>query len=194
MPRTPSPRTTPPRRHLRLRNDSLVNSATAEIERVFGLPEGSVRLHLPRGRRAKATKTIRALRLDFKRHAWARGRPSSGSKKVEGKNPPAGIIARSRGTAPVDLRQLGKAPKGAEWVGSTEKDRGARQATKIIWRMLVAQRYTVEQIIATVLKHAGCCYTAEIAYDTILIVKEVMAERGVKGQTKNATLQLGRPF
>jgi hypothetical protein len=40
----------------RERSDATVATGQREIERVFGLPEGSVRLHLPSGRPARADK------------------------------------------------------------------------------------------------------------------------------------------
>ena len=51
----------PARRKFNLRRDATVASGQREIERVFGLPEGSVRLHLPSGRPARADKSIDAL-------------------------------------------------------------------------------------------------------------------------------------
>ena len=51
----------PARRKFNLRRDATVATGQREIERVFGLPEGSVRLHLPSGRPARADKSIDAL-------------------------------------------------------------------------------------------------------------------------------------
>jgi hypothetical protein len=51
----------PAKRKFSLRRDALVSSGQREIERVFRLPEGSVRFHLRSGRRARADKSIRAL-------------------------------------------------------------------------------------------------------------------------------------
>lgn len=51
----------PARRKFNLRRDATVSTGQREIERVFGLPEGSVRLHLPSGRPARADKSIDAL-------------------------------------------------------------------------------------------------------------------------------------
>ena len=51
----------PARRKFNLRRDASVATGQREIERVFGLPEGSVRLHLPSGRPARADKSIDAL-------------------------------------------------------------------------------------------------------------------------------------
>jgi hypothetical protein len=44
-----------------MRVDATVASGTREIERVFGLPQRSVRLELPNGRRARGDKRIGAL-------------------------------------------------------------------------------------------------------------------------------------
>jgi hypothetical protein len=46
------------RRKFNLRRDASVATGQKKIERVFGLPEESVRLHLPSGRRARTDKTI----------------------------------------------------------------------------------------------------------------------------------------
>ena len=51
----------PARRKFNLRRDATVATGQREVERVFGLPEGSVRLHLPSGRPARADKSIDAL-------------------------------------------------------------------------------------------------------------------------------------
>jgi len=51
----------PARRKFNLRRDATVASGQREIERVFGLPEGSVRLHLLSGRPARADKSIDSL-------------------------------------------------------------------------------------------------------------------------------------
>ena len=53
------------KRKFNLRRDSSVASGTREIERVFGLPEGSVRLQLQSGRRARSDKSIGALLSDY---------------------------------------------------------------------------------------------------------------------------------
>ena len=57
----------PARRKFSLRRDATVASGQREIERVFGLPEGSVRLHLPTGRPARADKSAAALFSDWER-------------------------------------------------------------------------------------------------------------------------------
>ena len=48
----------PARRKFVLRRDASVAKGQKEIEKVFGLPKNSVRLHLPSGRRARADKSI----------------------------------------------------------------------------------------------------------------------------------------
>jgi hypothetical protein len=55
----------PATRKFLLRRDATVSSGQREIERVFGLPKGSVRLELPTGRRARADKSIGALLSDW---------------------------------------------------------------------------------------------------------------------------------
>jgi hypothetical protein len=50
----------PARRTRSIRQDSHVGSAEREIERVFGLPEGSVRLVNPDGTNARSDKSVRA--------------------------------------------------------------------------------------------------------------------------------------
>ncbi len=65
MAKKPAPKTYTPKRTFSLRRDSSVGSATREIERVFGLPEGCVSLHLPSGRRARSDKSIGALLSEF---------------------------------------------------------------------------------------------------------------------------------
>jgi hypothetical protein len=57
----------PARRKFSLRRDASVASGQREIERVFGLPNGSVRLHLPSGRPARADKGIDAFLHDYER-------------------------------------------------------------------------------------------------------------------------------
>ena len=54
-----------PKRVFSMRSDASVRRAQREVERVFGLPEGSVLLVLPSGRRARADKTIGALIDDW---------------------------------------------------------------------------------------------------------------------------------
>jgi hypothetical protein len=53
------------RRTRSLRRDSYVGSAEREIERVFGLPPGSVRLVNPDGGDARSDKSIRAFLKDW---------------------------------------------------------------------------------------------------------------------------------
>ncbi|MDB6126032.1 MAG: hypothetical protein JWQ71_5025 [Pedosphaera sp.] len=48
-----------------MRRDASVGKAQQEIERVFGLPIGSVCLVLPTQRRARSDKSIGALLLDW---------------------------------------------------------------------------------------------------------------------------------
>jgi len=55
----------PALRKFGLRSDALVETGQREIERVFNLPAGSVRLELPSGRRARADKAIGALLADW---------------------------------------------------------------------------------------------------------------------------------
>lgn len=55
----------PAKRKFSLRRDASVGSGQYEIERVFGLPEGSVHLHLPNGRSARVDKSIEALLSDW---------------------------------------------------------------------------------------------------------------------------------
>ena len=57
----------PARRKFSLRRDASVGAGQREIERVFGLPEGSVRLHLPSGRPARADKSAGALLADWEK-------------------------------------------------------------------------------------------------------------------------------
>ena len=58
----------PARRKFNLRRDASVASGQRTIEQVFGLPEGSVRLHLPSGRPARADKSIAAFLDDYDRN------------------------------------------------------------------------------------------------------------------------------
>ena len=62
---TPKTKEYPAKRKFNLRVDASVATGQKEIERVFGLPEGCVRFHLPSGRRARADKTIGALLADW---------------------------------------------------------------------------------------------------------------------------------
>jgi hypothetical protein len=55
----------PARRKISLRRDSMVGNAEREIERVFGLPEGSVRLVNPDKRKARSDKLVGALLKDW---------------------------------------------------------------------------------------------------------------------------------
>jgi hypothetical protein len=54
-----------PKRTFSLRRDASVRTGIREIERVFGLPEGSVSLQLPSRRRARIDKKIGALLSDW---------------------------------------------------------------------------------------------------------------------------------
>lgn len=58
-------RSYPAARKFALRTDASVESGQREIERVFKLPPGSVRLALPNGRRARSDKSIEALLRDW---------------------------------------------------------------------------------------------------------------------------------
>ncbi len=53
------------RRKRSLRRDSYVGSAERQIERVFGLPEGSVRLVNPDGSDARSDKFVGAFLKDW---------------------------------------------------------------------------------------------------------------------------------
>jgi hypothetical protein len=55
----------PARRTRSLRRDSSVASAEREIERVFGLPKGSVRLVNPNKRKARSDKSVGNLLADW---------------------------------------------------------------------------------------------------------------------------------
>ena len=68
MTKKQSNREFPAKRKFAPRRDASVTAGQREIERVFALPEGSVRLYLPSGRRARGDKTIGALLADW---AWA---------------------------------------------------------------------------------------------------------------------------
>ena len=67
MPTPPKKREYAARRKFNLRRDTTVGVGERTIERAFGLPEGSVRLHLPSGPRARADKSIEALLTDWSR-------------------------------------------------------------------------------------------------------------------------------
>ena len=58
-------KTFPAKRKFALRSDASVGTGQREIERVFGLPEGSVRLFLPTGRPARSDKSVGALLVDW---------------------------------------------------------------------------------------------------------------------------------
>lgn len=55
----------PARRKFALRSDASVKSGQRRIEKVFKLPEGSVRLVLPSGRKARSDKKIEAWLRDW---------------------------------------------------------------------------------------------------------------------------------
>jgi hypothetical protein len=55
----------PARRKFSLRIDATVATGQKKIEEVFGLPEGSVRFHLPSGRSARSDKSIQAILSDW---------------------------------------------------------------------------------------------------------------------------------
>ena len=57
--------TYPALRKFGLRSDASVETGQKEIERVFKLPTGSVRLFLPTRRAARADKSIEALLRDW---------------------------------------------------------------------------------------------------------------------------------
>ncbi len=57
----------PALRKFGLRSDASVESGQREIERVFKLPAGSVRLLLPSRRSARSDKSIEALLRDWNR-------------------------------------------------------------------------------------------------------------------------------
>jgi hypothetical protein len=55
----------PARRKIALRRDSTVGNAEREIERVFRLPRGSIRLVNPDHRKARSDKLVGALLADW---------------------------------------------------------------------------------------------------------------------------------
>ncbi len=55
----------PAKRKFALRSDASVGTGQRNIEKVFGLPNGSVRLQLPSGRRARSDKVIGAFLRDW---------------------------------------------------------------------------------------------------------------------------------
>lgn len=55
----------PARRKRSIRRDSCVGSTEREIARVFGLPEGAIRLINPDGSDARSDKLIRAFLADW---------------------------------------------------------------------------------------------------------------------------------
>lgn len=65
MAKSPKNGERPARRKISLRRDALVGSAEREIARVFGLPEGSVRLVNPDNRKARSDKLVGALLHDW---------------------------------------------------------------------------------------------------------------------------------
>ena len=50
------------------RSDASIKKMTKSVETVFGLPEGSVKLIYPTGRRARADSTIGAFKRYWERH------------------------------------------------------------------------------------------------------------------------------
>lgn len=54
-----------PKRFRKFRDDSSIASATAQIESVYGLPKGSVRLVHPRGRKARTDGKVGGLRKKY---------------------------------------------------------------------------------------------------------------------------------
>ncbi len=65
MPAKKPTRIYPATRKFGLRSDASVESGQREIERVFKLPQGSVRLLLPSRRAARSDKSIEALLRDW---------------------------------------------------------------------------------------------------------------------------------
>jgi hypothetical protein len=65
MAKKSTPKQYPAKRKFSLRRDASVGSGNREIERVFGLPEGSVRLQLPSGKRARVDKSVGSLLSDY---------------------------------------------------------------------------------------------------------------------------------
>lgn len=65
MPKNRTAKQFPAKRKFALRRDASVGTGQREIERVFNLPEGSVRLFVPGGRRARSDKSIGALLADW---------------------------------------------------------------------------------------------------------------------------------
>jgi len=62
---TKATREYPAKRKYVLRRDATVANGQREIESVFGLPQGSVHLMRPTGRRARGDKTVNALLADW---------------------------------------------------------------------------------------------------------------------------------
>ena len=65
MPSRKNSKAYPCRRTYSLCKDAAVSTGEKEIEKVFGLPEGSVWLHLRDGRRARADKSIDSFLKDY---------------------------------------------------------------------------------------------------------------------------------
>lgn len=65
MSKAHSSKVEPARRKRSIRRDSSVGSAERQIERVFGLPEGSVRLVNPDRSNARSDKLIKAFLADW---------------------------------------------------------------------------------------------------------------------------------
>jgi hypothetical protein len=65
MPKSSKSSERPARRKISLRRDASVGSAEREIERVFGMPKGSVRLVNPDYRKARSDKLVGALLTDW---------------------------------------------------------------------------------------------------------------------------------
>jgi hypothetical protein len=62
-----TPRNQYPRRYRKLRGDVIVARAERIIEKLLGLPRGSVSIRTPRGTAAPRNKTVRDLRADYAR-------------------------------------------------------------------------------------------------------------------------------
>jgi len=65
MPKKSKAKEFPALRKFALRRDASVETGIRKIERVFGLPEGSVSLRLPSGRRARSDKSVDSLLADY---------------------------------------------------------------------------------------------------------------------------------
>jgi hypothetical protein len=182
-----SSRTIPARRFLSLRADCSVASATAEIEQVFGLPKGSVRLQIPSGRRARKDKKIGALLADFRCDLRARA-PAGSEPKGDTDNPAPKPVDRPKvdpiPLAEFDYKARFPRPRNIKLVDGAEWPAEDMPGDNIAWQMLATGRYTREQIVATILAHESSEFTPKVAANTIPIVLGWMKKLGIKGSVK----------